>query len=91
MFGTHKQKKFKLNHINTETDAYKHLLVSGTCDSSATAIRHCLVESTGANNTIKLFTPSFLCTPVKWFSKSNPSNKDDKNKTINIMRGTIVF
>lgn len=45
MYGNCKQKKFKLNHINIGTDAYKPLLVSGTWDSSSTAIRHCPVKA----------------------------------------------
>lgn len=84
VYGRCKQK-----HINVEIDAYKPLLFSCTCDSSATAIRHCLLESTGTNNATKLFSPSFLYTTVNWLSKSDPSNKceDGKNETKNIMRG----
>lgn len=50
--GLAKQKKLTLNHIKTETDASKPLLVSGTCKSSITAIRHYLVEKSGTKNTI---------------------------------------
>lgn len=37
--GLAKQKKFKPNHINIETDTCKSLLVSGMCESSVTAIK----------------------------------------------------
>lgn len=50
--GLAKQKKLTLNHIKTETDASKPLLVSGTCKWSITAIRHCLVEKSGTKSTV---------------------------------------